>query len=485
MIFQSFQGLLPTAILILYYIGVALLIFSILLDNRNPSKTLGYVLVLIFLPIAGVIIYFYFGRDYRKRKLFSRKGMVDIGLLQEWKNEKEVVFEESFSTQFVDEQHKIISKLLQNNYAYLSTNNYLKILRNGEEKFKDLITCLESSAHHIHLEYYIIEDDPLVASIMDVLKKKAQEGVEVRIIYDDVGSSKLKHRFIKDLKSHGIEIYPFMKVRFPFLTSNANYRNHRKIVIIDGNIAFTGGINLSVRYLNNDASKTYWRDTHLRLDGECVQQLQIQFLLMWRFVSDIQLPIQISYFPVLPTYTKAAVQIAFSGPDSDWASIMLAFFKAISIAKKQVLITSPYFIPNDQILIAIQSAALSGVEVKVLIPGNSDSKIVQSATMSYCKELLSAGVKVYLYNKGFIHAKTIVVDNSIATVGTTNMDYRSFNINFEVNAFIYNKEIANELTEQFEDDLKGATELKLNRWEKRPFTKKVIESFSRLLAPLL
>lgn len=482
---NSFQALLPTAVLTVYYIGIAVLIFSILLDNRNPSKTLGYVLVLIFLPVIGVIIYFYFGRDYRKRKLFNRKGMIDIGLLQRWKNEKEVVFEESFSTEYIDESNKTVSKLLQNNNAYLSTNNYLKVLRNGEEKFKDLIACLEKATHHIHFEYYIIEDDPLVHCIMDILKRKAQEGVEVRIIYDDVGSSKLKHKFIKDLKSNGIEIYPFMKVRFPFFTSNANYRNHRKIVIIDGNIAFTGGINLSTRYLNNADSKTYWRDTHLRLDGECVQQLQIQFLLMWRFVSNIQLAIQISYFPVLPTYKKTAIQIAFSGPDSDWASIMLAFFKAISIAKKQVLITSPYFIPNDQILTAIQSAALSGVEVKVLIPGHSDSKIVQSATMSYCKELLTSGVKVYLYQKGFIHAKTIVVDNSLATVGTTNMDYRSFNINFEVNAFIYENKIIEELTNQFNDDLKNAVELKLNRWEKRPLTKKVIESSARLLAPLL
>ena len=483
--FDSLQGFLPSALLAIYYIGVALLILSILLDNRNPSKTLGYVLVLIFLPLIGVIIYLYFGRDYRKRNLFSRKGMVDIRLLQQWKNEKEIIFEESFSNHLVDEQHKTVSKLLQTNNAYLSVNNYLKILRNGKEKFKDLITCLEGATHHIHFEYYIIEDDPLVHSIMDVLKKKAQDGVEVRIIYDDVGSSKLKNSFIRDLKANGIEIYPFMKVRFPFFTSDANYRNHMKIAIIDGNIAFIGGINLSVRYLNTEESKIYWRDTHLRLDGECVQQLQIQFLLMWRFVSNIQLPIQVSYFPILPSYKKVAVQIAFSGPDSDWASIMLAFFKAISIAKKQVLITSPYFIPNDQILTAIQSAALSGVDVKVLIPGDSDAKIVQAATMSYCKELLESGVKVYLYNKGFIHAKTIVIDDSLATVGTTNMDYRSFNINFEVNAFVYSDEIAQELKTQFYDDLKFSTELTLNRWEKRPLTKKVIESFARLFAPLL
>ena len=483
--YDSLQGLIPSAVLSIYYIGVALLIFSILLDNRNPSKTLGYVLVLIFLPVVGAIFYLYFGRDYRKRKLFSRKGMIDIGLLQSWVKEKEIVFEQSINTHIIDEQHENVSKLLQNNNAYLSVNNYLKLLRNGEEKFKDLIPCLEAATHHIHLEYYIIEEDPLVHSIMDILKMKVEEGVEVRIIYDDVGSSKLSHRFINDLKANGIEIYPFMQVHFPFLTSDANYRNHRKILIIDGTIAFTGGINLSQRYVNSQDSETYWRDTHLRLDGECVQQLQIQFLLMWRFVSGIQLPIKISYFPVLPTYKKAAVQIAFSGPDSNWASIMLAFFKAISIAKDHVYITTPYFIPNDQILTAIQSAALSGVEVKLLIPARSDSKIVQAATMSFLKELLSSGAQVYLYKKGFIHAKTIVIDNSLSTIGTTNMDYRSFNINFEVNAFIYSEEVSQQLTEQFNVDLQNSTELKLSRWEKRPLTKKVTESFARLLAPLL
>ena len=481
----SLQALLPATFLAIYYLGVALLIFSIVLDNRNPSKTLGYILILVFLPVLGMIFYLYFGRDYRKRKLFSRKGMVDVTLLQRWKNEKDILYDQTVLKPSVTSENLIVSKLLQNNNAYLSTNNYVKVLRNGEEKFENLKVSLLAARHHIHLEYYIIEDDHLVTSLVDILKQKVTEGVEVRIIYDDVGSSGLKHRFIKDLRKAGIEIFPFMKVRFPFFTSNANYRNHRKIVIIDGAVGYTGGINLSGRYLNESNSTLYWRDTHLRLDGECVQQLQIQFLLMWHFVSTIQLPIKVSYFPVLPSYKKTAVQIAFSGPDSDWASIMLAFFKAISVAKKQVLITTPYFIPNDQILTAIQSAALSGVEVKLLIPGKSDTKFVQAATMSYLKETLASGAKVYLYKKGFIHAKTIVVDDNLATVGTTNMDYRSFNINFEINAFVYDTEIAKTLRNQFVEDLLDSEELTNSRWEKRPLTKKFVESTARLLAPLL
>jgi len=304
------------------------------------------------------------------------------------------------------------------------------------------------------------------------------------MIYDDVGSSDLRRKFIKNVTNSGIEIHPFMPVQFPYFTSTANYRDHRKIVVIDGLTGYVGGINLSARYLNN-GSVYKWRDTHLRIDGDSVRQLQIQFMLMWKFVANKKLPITISYYPEVPTYRNTSLQIAVSGPDSDWASIMLAFFKAISVARNYIYITTPYFIPNDQILTAIQSAALSGVEVKLLIPKKSDSVVVQAAMMSYVKELLFAGARVFLYNSGFIHVKTIVIDDSLSTVGTANMDYRSFNINFEVNAFIYDSDIANEIKSQFNDDLAQADELFLSRWEKRPLTKRLLESSARLLAPIL
>ncbi len=480
------EGLLTNLIITAYYIGVGFLIFSILLDNRNPSKTAGYILMLVFLPIIGLIIYLYFGQDFRKRKLFNRKSYADSLIIADWRKEYQKQFEEDMA---VAESHGKglfqVTKLLQKNYTALSVNNKVKILRNGEEKFADLFEALKHATHHIHIEYYIIEDDKLVLDLVTILKEKAQQGVEVRMIYDDVGSSDLSRRFIKDLKKAGIEIFPFMRVRFPFLTSGANYRDHRKIVVIDGLTGYVGGINLSARYLNESSGKKRWRDTHLRIDGDGVRQLQIQFMLMWKFVSKEKLPIKISYYPILPTYKNTALQIAVSGPDSDWASIMLAFFKAISVARKYIYITTPYFIPNDQILTAIQSAALSGVEVKLLIPLKSDSVIVQAAMMSYVKELLSAGARVFLYKAGFIHAKTIVIDDSLSTVGTANMDYRSFNINFEVNAFIYDKEITAQLKQQFYVDLKSANELFLSRWEKRAITKRLIESSARLLAPIL
>ena len=479
------ESLVTNLIITVYYIAIGLLILSILLDNRNPSKTAGYILILVFLPILGLIIYLYFGQDYRKRKMFNRKSYADSIVIEDWGNEYQRQFEENMA---LAENHDKgifqVAKMLQKNYTALSQNNSIKILKNGEEKFADLFKALKNASHHIHIEYYIIEDDPLVADLLKILKEKAKLGVEVRMIYDDVGSSDLSRKFIKDIIKSGIEIHPFMQVRFPYFTSTANYRDHRKIIVIDGITGYVGGINLSARYLNN-GTVSKWRDTHLRIDGDSVRQLQIQFMLMWKFVAKKKLPITISYYPEVPTYRNISLQIAVSGPDSDWASIMLAFFKAISVARNYIYITTPYFIPNDQILTAIQSAALSGVEVKLLIPKKSDSVIVQAAMMSYVKELLLAGARVFLYNSGFIHAKTIVMDDSLSTVGTANMDYRSFNINFEVNAFIYDREIACELKQQFNDDLTHADELFLSRWEKRPLTKRLLESSARLLAPIL
>ena len=478
------EGVISNLIIAAYYVGVGILIFSILLDNRNPSKTAGYILMLVFLPILGVVIYLYFGQDYRKQKIFNRKSYADSLIIEHWRNEYQKKFEENIA---IAEKHDRgifqVTKLLQKNFTALSLNNNVIILKNGEEKFKDLFSALKKAKHHIHLEYYIIEDDDLTAQLVEILKDKAQQGVEVRVVYDDVGSRKLGRKFLKNLINSGVEIHPFMPVSFPFFTSRANYRDHRKIVVIDGLTGYVGGINISERYLNKTDNK--WRDTHLRIDGDAVRQLQIQFMLMWKFVSKKKLPIIVSYYPALPTYNTTALQIAVSGPDSDWASIMLAFFKAITVARKYIYITTPYFIPNDQILTAIQSAALSGVEVKLLIPQKSDNVIVQAAMMSYVKELLASGARVFLYHSGFIHAKTIVIDDSLATIGTANMDYRSFNINFEVNAFIYDSQLASELKQHFYEDLENAHELFLSRWEKRAITKRLVESSARLLAPIL
>ncbi|EPR73597.1 Cardiolipin synthetase [Winogradskyella psychrotolerans RS-3] len=377
----------------------------------------------------------------------------------------------------------MIPLLYNNDKSKLTINNDLKLIKNGDEKFKLLFKDIEEAEHHIHLEYFIIKDDKIGTELLDLLCKKASEGLEIRIAIDDVGSS-ITSKMKRKLKDCGIEMHPFMPVRFSNSTGKMNYRDHRKIVVIDGKIGYVGGINVSDDYVNANNNR-YWRDTHVRIVGEAVKQLQILFFTTWDFVSGGELEISKTYFPKHNCEENIPLQIAASGPDTDWSNIMEAIFVAITNADDHVYITTPYFIPNSEIVTALQVLARSNKEVKIIVPKKSDSWIAEYATNSYLEMLLEAGVEVYRYTKGFIHAKTMVVDGVFCTVGTTNMDYRSFNINFEVNALIYNKKISSELTEFFNDDLKHCEKLELNSWKNRSKRTKLIEAVARLMAPIL
>jgi len=473
------------AIIVGYYILVLLSVFKLLLENKNPLKTHSYLLVLILIPVVGLLIYVLFGQDYRRNKMFSRKSVLDQARIARYVEEQlqQASQHELINDDVIINKANIIKLLLSNNRSFLTKNNAIKLLFNGENKFAELIKCLNSAKNHIHIEYYIIDDDKIGNEVARVLADKSQAGVKVRFIYDDVGTSHLHKSFKKLFDKSGVEYYPFMPVYIPEL-SKANYRDHRKIVVIDGITGFVGGINIADRYINS-GEKITWRDTHLKIEGEAVYSLQIVFLLNWYFVSKEGLKFSERYFPNTGTPGNKYVQIAASGPDSDWASIMQAFFVAISTAKIQVLIATPYFIPNEAILEALKTAALSGVDVQIMFPYHGDSVIVQSASMSYMKEVLEAGVKVHLYTGGFNHSKTMVVDSIISSVGTANMDFRSFDQNFEVNAFIYDEDIANQLIVQFEEDKVQTVPLLLSRWQQRPIRRKLVESVSRLLAPLL
>lgn len=470
-----------------YYLFVTAVVVGILMENRNPMKTMGFILVLYLIPVGGLIIYFLFGQNHRKRKLFSRKGIRDNEHIRSWEleNISQVKSAEEVTKHFLQDKWKVVNSLFNSDRAVLTTQNSWKLLRNGGETFEALMEAIQKAQHHIHIEYYIVEDDDTGRDFRDALIEKAKSGVEVRFIYDDVGSMSLKRRFLRPMRDAGIEVKPFMPVLFPLLTSRANYRDHRKVVIVDGKVGFTGGVNLSSRYANTRADRLFWRDTHLRIEGDAVKSLQMHFLLMWRFVNDSAPQVSIEYFPDVDVDDITLVQIAASGPDSDWANILSAIFTAINTAQREILITTPYFIPNDEILFALQTAALSGIQVKMILPKKSDSRLVQAAMMSYVKEMLEAGVKVYLYEKGFIHAKTMVVDESLSTVGTSNMDYRSFDINFEINAFVYDNDMAKALKSDFQSDLQSCTEITLERWEKRVLRRRISESFARLVAPLL
>lgn len=468
------------------YFLVILAAFTVLTKNLNPTKTISYIIVLVFFPFFGLIVYYLFGQEYRKNKIFNRKHILNQKLIADVSkrlnpDKQEII---DLEHNLLDEKIKLVKLLHSSQNAPLTTFNDVKIIKNGENKFKILLEDLKNAKLHIHMEYYILRDDKIGTQIIDILCDKAKQGVIVRLSIDDVGSSvsrKNKNR----MEENGVEWHPFMPVLFPGFTGKMNYRNHRKIVVIDGQIGYIGGINVSDTYVNSDDSPNYWRDTHLRIVGESVKSLQIHFLMNWEFVSRNTIKIEESFFPKEDCKENIAMQIAASGPDTDWANIMEVIFTAIVTSEKYVYLTTPYFIPNDQIITALQVASKSGVDVRLIIPKNSDSWTAKHATNSYIECLLDADIKIYRYCKGFIHAKTIVIDDVFCTVGTTNMDYRSFEINFEINAIIYNKEKSLELKSHFFEDLEECELIDHERWLTRPKIEKFKESYCRLWAPLL
>ncbi|MGY0392758.1 cardiolipin synthase [Bizionia sp. KMM 8389] len=455
------------------------------MKNINPTKTLSYILVLVVFPFLGLIVYYFFGQEYRKNKIFNRKNVLNETIVQKL-GERYRLSESQLHKldDFLEAKMKLVKLLNNNKNSPVTLKNKLHVIKNGVEKFNLLFKDLKAAKHHIHLEYYILKDDEIGTELIDILCKKSKEGVKVRLSFDDVGSS-MSSGTKKRMKQAGIEFYAFMPVLFPSFTGKMNYRNHRKIAIIDGVIGYVGGINISDNYVNYKNGKSYWRDTHLRLEGEALKALQVHFLMTWDFVSNSSCQISTELFPDTDIQHTTAVQIAASGPDTDWANIMEAMFVAINTAKEYVYITTPYFIPNDEIITSLQIAAKSGVDVRLLIPKTSDSWTAKHATNSYLERLLNADVKVYRYTKGFIHAKTMVVDDLFSTIGTANLDYRSFNINFEINALIYNKETSVELKELFLDDITTSEILSLENWQQRSKFCKLKESYCRLWSPLL
>ena len=473
-----------TILVAINYALAIVLIFIILFKQLNPSKTISYILVLLVLPFIGLIVYILFGQDYRKTKIFNRKNILDQKVVKRILDKLKLKkYQEEFIEEILEDKSKLFRLIYNSEKSKLTIFNDLQVLVNGEEKFEALMDDLKEARHHIHLEYYIFEDDVIGKRIVKLLCDKAKSGVEVRFIYDDVGS-KISRPTKRLLREAGVQFYPFMPVLFSGLTGKMNYRDHRKIVVIDGKIGYLGGINVSDYYINLDSSR-FWRDTHLRITGEAVKPLQILFFTTWDFVKGSSIELSDAYFPDFQPNKRAGVQIAASGPDTDWPFIFEAIFASISAARRYLYITTPYFIPNDEILTALQTAARSGVEVKLLIPASSDSWISGSATNSYLESMLDAGVRVFRYTKGFIHAKTMVLDDEICSIGTANMDYRSFEINFEVNAFVYHRETSKQLKAQFLKDLEDSEELILEKWKSRPLRLKLLEALSKLLAPLL
>lgn len=476
---------------IAYGIILILVCFRIIYDTRNHTKTLAYLLFAIFVPVLGIIFYFSFGTNYRKRKMFSNKLAQNDELLKKVQKGISSYTDATLKKgdPEVQEYKELALMLLNDNTSPVTTHNDVKLLVNGETKFPDVLSAIKKAKDHIHIEYYIYADDQTGKEIADALIKKVEEGVTVRFMYDDFGSHSLRKKMVKRMKEAGVNIFPFYKIYFIAFASRLNYRNHRKIVVIDGRIAFIGGINVSDKYVNGSKKqKLFWRDTHLRIEGPGVRYLQYLFLCDWNFCSKEVIKPSDQLFPdpaTLKSKGKKVVQIAASGPDSDVPSILFSLLQGINLAEEEVLITTPYFIPGDSIKECLMVAALGGVSVKLLVPGKSDSALVNSAAKSHYGALLDAGVDIYLYNKGFVHAKTMVIDRKVAMVGTANMDYRSFDLNFEVNAIVYDTDIAVELAKVFEKDLKDAKKIDPKAWNNRPARIQLLEKTAGLLSPIL
>ncbi len=482
------QDNLWTFLLLVNYLLAIGIAVTILLKNDNPVKTLTYLFALATLPFLGLLVYYLVGIDHRKNKIFEKKYLTDNRKLDNWRKQFSMSPEQqdNFRERFGPGLFKVYQLLHYNERAILTFENDLDILINGEAKFPRLLQDLEKASHHIHMEYFVLYDDETGMPVIDMLCRKAREGVNVRLIYDDVGS-RLSAGTKKRMSDCGVLHFPFMPVAFTRFTGKFNYRDHRKIVIVDGLIGYVGGINIRRKYDNSIPGERYWRDTHLRIQGPATGSLQASFLLSWDFVSEDVTSIQKELFPEQKPTSQdpVAVQIAASGPDSDYANIMEALFTAINNAREYVYITTPYLIPNSSIMTAMTTAARSGVDIRVIIPYQSDSWAAQYATDSYIERMLESGVRIFRYTKGFVHAKTLVLDDVFTSIGTANLDYRSFTINFEINALLYSETKARQMKEIFLKDLEETDEVLLDRWLERGITRKLQESLNRLWAPLL
>lgn len=481
-------GFVTVSISIIYILNTLLAIALIFLERRDPASTWAWLLVLFFIPLFGFVIYLLFGRKLRDKHNFRWSGKNRIGIETLIDYQIEAIEENRFDFKLDDtaHYHDMIYLHLRNNHAVLTQDNDVQIFNDGAAKFQSLLDDLENAKDHIHFQYYILRLDSLGTKILNVLIKKAKQGVKVRVLYDDIGSRGLRIKHLKELTDAGGEVAAFFPAILPLINPRLNYRNHRKIVVIDGRIGYVGGFNVGDEYLGLDKKFGYWRDTHLRIEGSAIHPLQTRFLLDWNQASAMEdIDYAERYFPAIPTKGSVGLQIVSSGPDAEWEQIKDGYLKMIFLAKEYIYIQTPYFIPDVSFLDALRIACLSGVDVRIMIPNKPDHMFVYWATYSNVGKLLKAGAKVYIYENGFIHAKQIVVDDEVSTVGTANIDVRSFKLNFEINAFIYDREKSHELAELFESDMQLSTELTYEMYLNRTRGIMLKESISRLLSPIL
>ena len=475
---------------LLLALGMIVLILNILfsfslifIERRDPTTTWAWLLIMIVLPGIGFIIYLMFGQNLSRQKMFKEKTIDDA------KKRKilNAMYESNISSHDGGEKFFDLRKMNFNNSgAKYRINNDIDVYVNGEDKFKQLLQDIRNAKRYIHVEYYIFKKDILGKAIIDELTKKAEEGLEVRLLVDAMVSRKLTKKVLKKYIAAGGKFSLFFPGILPHLNTRINYRNHRKIVGIDGKYGYVGGFNVGKEYINKDKDVGFWRDTHIRIKGESVDDLNARFLMDWCYASGEKIE-NYKYYMIKDKGKEGdiGIQIVTSGPDHKEQYIRNAYIKLINNAKKNVYLETPYFVPDAPVLEALKISALSGIDVRIIIPGKPDHFFMKWAASSYIGELLEAGVKVYTYNNGFIHAKTIVADSLVMSIGTANMDIRSFKLNFEVNAFIYDDRIAKSGEDQFRKDMSNSDEITKEIYNSRSLTLKIKESVIRLLSPIL
>lgn len=470
----------------LLYIGYALMvivalaaIIHVLMDNRQPAKTMAWVLVIGFIPVIGVVLYLFFGINHRKERIISQ------GQMDELTKRSMLSFVGQHNFRVPERQKPLVDLFVNQNLALPFKDNRIDIMTDGYAFFPELLKDIAEATHHIHINIYIFENDALGRLVADALMTKARQGVKVRLIYDDVGCWRVGNRFFEQMREAGVEVVPFLPVHFPSFTSKVNYRNHRKIIVIDGRIGYIGGMNIARRYVSDK-----WRDTMLRVQGGVVYALQRAFLVDWYFVDHTLITDRIYYPPVSEELTaknhQLVAQVVTSGPIARYPEIMQGFVRIILAARRYIYIETPYFLPNEPILFALKTAALAGVDVRLMCPLYSDARFLDWASRSYLREIHEAGAKIYLYESGFLHSKLLISDDSLVSCGSTNVDFRSLENNFEANVFVYDEGTALRLKKIFLDDQSQAVLLSdvPNRLHPK-FYARLWESFTRLVSPLL
>ncbi|MDO5716532.1 MAG: cardiolipin synthase [Tissierellia bacterium] len=471
----------------LLWLNIILAILVVVGERRNPKSTWMWIMTLVFLPGIGFLLYLWLGRDFRKQKLFSDKTAKDklkataIERLKQQLDSGSFV-EEKETPQYIAD---LIRMHLLNSDSVLTKDNRFSPIFSGEENFKCLLEDIRNARRFIYFQTYIMRCDRIGNQLIDLLLQKKREGLDVKLLIDGMGGRGLRKKAIKRLREGGVETEIFFPFFIPYVSPRMNYRNHRKICVIDGEKGYIGGFNVGDEYIDGGKDFASWRDAALIIEGSAVRDLQLRFEMDFNFAAGGK-RVEFQSIPNASFEGKGLCQVVTSGPDSYWPSIRDGYAKMIMAAKKRIFIETPYFIPDDSILESLKIASLSGVDVRIMLPFKGDHPFVFWASLSFAGELMRAGCKCYLYQKGFQHAKVMIMDDTVVSVGTANMDVRSFSLNFEANAFVYDKETTQKFAQRFLQDLQDScTEVTPEVYQKRGKRAKIKESISRLFAPLL